>query len=108
MVTRHTFPNGLTVLVNEDHSTPVAAVLTHVKTGYFDEEDRYAVISHLLEHMYFKGTPRRPGPEDIARATKAAGGKLEFSGSLSNGLRQAAGIPVAPWEVGHPAFDAGR
>lgn len=76
MVTRHTLSNGLTVLIHEDRSAPVAAVLTHVKTGYFHEEDRLAGISHLLEHMYFKGTPRRPGPEDIARATKAVGGVL--------------------------------
>lgn len=76
MATRHTLKNGLTVLLNEDHSSPVAAVLTHVKTGYFHEEDRLAGMSHLLEHMFFKGTPRRPGPEDIARATKAVGGAL--------------------------------
>jgi zinc protease len=76
MVTRHSLSNGLTVLVNVDHSAPVAAVLTHVKTGYFNEEDRLAGISHLLEHMYFKGTPRRPGPEDVAQATKGIGGVL--------------------------------
>lgn len=76
MTSRHRLDNGLTVLINEDHAAPVAAVLTLVKTGYFDEEDRLTGVSHLLEHMYFKGTTRRPGPEDIARDTKALGGIL--------------------------------
>ena len=67
--------NGLTVLVREDHSTPVVAVVTHVKAGYFDEPDHLVGISHVLEHMYFKGTERR-GVGEIARDTKAAGGYL--------------------------------
>lgn len=79
MTIRHSLDNGLTVLLDEEHSDSVAAVLTHVRTGYFDEEDRLAGVSHLLEHMFFKGTPARPGPEDIARATKAIGGTLNAS-----------------------------
>jgi zinc protease len=67
--------NGLTVIVREDHSAPVVAVVTHVKAGYFDEPDQLVGISHVLEHMYFKGTERR-GAGEIARETKAAGGYL--------------------------------
>jgi zinc protease len=67
--------NGLTVIVREDHSVPVAAVVTHVRAGYFDEPDHVVGISHVLEHMYFKGTERR-GPGEIARETKEAGGYL--------------------------------
>src|SRR5690606_3481656 len=67
--------NGLTVIVREDHSAPVVAVVTHVKAGYFDEPDTLIGISHVLEHMYFKGTERR-GPGQIARETKEAGGYL--------------------------------
>ncbi|HUF50068.1 MAG TPA: pitrilysin family protein [Longimicrobiales bacterium] len=67
--------NGLTVIVREDHSAPVVAVVTHVKAGYFDEPDHLIGISHVLEHMYFKGTARR-GVGEIARETKAAGGYL--------------------------------
>ena len=67
--------NGLTVVVREDHSAPVAAVVTWVRAGYFDEPDEVAGISHVLEHMYFKGTARR-GPGEIARETKGAGGYL--------------------------------
>lgn len=68
-------PNGLTVVLRRDTSAPVVAIVTHVKAGYFDESDEVSGIAHVLEHMYFKGTPtRRPG--DIARETKAAGGYL--------------------------------
>ncbi len=67
--------NGLTVLVREDHASPVAAIVTHVKAGYFDEPDALVGISHVLEHMFFKGTRRR-GVGDIARETKIAGGYL--------------------------------
>ncbi len=74
-VLRHTLANGLTVLVRPDRSAPVAAVVTYVKVGYFDEPDDVAGISHVLEHMFFKGTPTR-GVGEIARETKAAGGYL--------------------------------
>jgi zinc protease len=67
--------NGLTVLVSEDRSAPVVAIVTYVRAGYFDEPDHLVGISHVLEHMFFKGTPRL-GPGEIARETKAAGGYL--------------------------------
>lgn len=74
-VRREVLPNGLTVLVQRDDSAPAAGVITHVKAGFFDEPDRWQGISHVLEHMFFKGTGKR-GPGDIARETKAAGGYL--------------------------------
>jgi zinc protease len=77
-VRREVLPNGLTLLVQEDRSAPVVAVVTHVKAGFFDEPDRWAGISHVLEHMFFKGTARR-GVGAIARETKSAGGYLNAS-----------------------------
>jgi zinc protease len=72
---RTVLPNGLTVLVREDHGAPVVAITTWVNAGYFDEPDPDVGISHVLEHMYFKGTSRR-GVGAIARETKASGGYL--------------------------------
>lgn len=72
---RETLPNGLTLLVRRDRSAPVVAIVTHVKAGYFDETDDVVGIAHVLEHMYFKGTPTR-GVGEIARETKANGGYL--------------------------------
>ncbi|HEX6105683.1 MAG TPA: pitrilysin family protein [Gemmatimonadales bacterium] len=70
--------NGLTLLVQRDDSAPVVSVVTHVKAGFFDEPDRWTGISHVLEHMFFKGTGRR-GVGAIARETKSAGGYLNAS-----------------------------
>ncbi len=67
--------NGLTVLVRRDSTAPAVAIVTHVRAGYFDETDDVVGIAHVLEHMYFKGTPTR-GVGEIARATKATGGYL--------------------------------
>ena len=72
---RERLPNGLTVLIRRDPAAPVVAIVTHVKVGYFDEPDDVVGIAHVLEHMFFKGTPTR-GVGRIARDTKANGGYL--------------------------------
>lgn len=72
---REVLPNGLTLLVRRDVSAPVVSIVTYVKAGYFDETDDIVGIAHVLEHMFFKGTPTR-GVGQIARETKANGGYL--------------------------------
>jgi zinc protease len=74
-VKRTRLANGLTVLARRDCTAPVVAIVTWVRAGYFDEPDDVVGIAHVLEHMYFKGTPTH-GVGEIARATKAAGGYL--------------------------------
>ena len=67
-------PNGLTVLVREDRSAPVASVQAWVNTGSIHEGNHLgAGMSHLLEHMLFKGTATR-SPNQIARAVQDEGG----------------------------------
>ena len=77
-VTKHILDNGLTVLIRENHSAPTVAIVTYVKAGYFNESDRLVGISHLIEHMFFKGTSRR-GVGQIANETKSLGGYLNAS-----------------------------
>ena len=74
-VRRTILPNGLTLLVRRDASAPVVAIVTYVRAGYFDETDDVVGIAHVLEHMFFKGTPTR-GVGEIARETKSVGGYL--------------------------------
>jgi zinc protease len=74
-VRRHTLANGLTLVVRRDASAPVVAIVTFVSAGYFDESDDVVGIAHVLEHMFFKGTPSR-GVGEIAKQTKALGGYL--------------------------------
>ena len=77
-VVRRVLPNGLTVLITPDPSAPAVSVVIHVRAGFFDEPDRWQGISHVLEHMFFKGTPTR-GVGQIASETKALGGYLNAS-----------------------------
>src|SRR5688572_4262297 len=71
-----TLPNGLEIIVEEDHSAPVVSVQAWVKTGSIHEGAWMgAGLSHLLEHMLFKGTPARR-PQDFARAVQDHGGYI--------------------------------
>src|SRR6476469_6762098 len=79
-IRRTVLPNGLRVLVRQDRSAPVVAIVTYVSAGYFDETDDVVGIAHVLEHMFFKGTPTR-GVGEIARQTKAVGGYLNAATS---------------------------
>jgi zinc protease len=74
-VARHVLPNGVTLLVRPSRHAPVAAVVTYVKVGYFDEPDRVAGMAHLFEHMFFKGSRRYPDPAAIATAVRRLGGQ---------------------------------
>ncbi len=70
----HVYDNGLTVIVREDHSAPVASVQAWCRTGSIHEGEWLgAGLSHILEHMLFKGTPTRAGNE-IARSVQDQGG----------------------------------
>src|SRR5215831_13241183 len=73
--TKVVLKNGLTVLIREQQAVPLASITTYVKAGYFDEDDRISGISHVIEHMFFKGTAKRPVGA-IARETQALGGYL--------------------------------
>lgn len=52
-----TLPNGLRLLLREDHSAPVASFWTWYRVGSRDELPGSTGISHWVEHMQFKGTP---------------------------------------------------
>jgi predicted Zn-dependent peptidase len=54
-----TLANGLTILAETNPSALATAVGFFVRTGARDETDGESGVSHFLEHMAFKGTPRR-------------------------------------------------
>src|SRR6201990_2610790 len=69
-------PNGLTIIVQEDHSAPVASVQAMCSTGSIDEDQHLgAGLSHILEHMLFKGTKTR-GKNEIAQKIQDVGGYI--------------------------------
>src|SRR5213083_3369713 len=69
-------PNGLTIIVQEDRSAPVASVQAWCATGSIDEDQHLgAGLSHILEHMLFKGTKTR-GKNEIAQKIQDVGGYI--------------------------------
>ncbi|MFZ5762198.1 MAG: M16 family metallopeptidase [Thermodesulfobacteriota bacterium] len=67
--------NGLTVIVKETPGTGIATVQLWVKAGSIYEAPREAGITHLIEHMIFKGTPTRP-PGQVAGDIESVGGRI--------------------------------
>ncbi len=59
-VNEYQLNNGLKLLVKEDHRAPVAVSMIWYKVGSADEPGGITGVSHALEHMMFKGTPRFP------------------------------------------------
>jgi zinc protease len=71
-----TLPNGLQVILREDHSAPVTNVQAWCRAGSIDEGTWLgAGLSHVLEHMLFKGTSTR-GSGRIDQEVQAAGGYM--------------------------------
>ena len=70
------YENGLTLIVEEDRSAPVASVQAWCGTGSIHEGEKMgAGLSHILEHMLFKGTEKRP-PGEIAKQVQNRGGYI--------------------------------
>jgi zinc protease len=71
-----TLENGLTIIVREDHSAPVVSAQAWAMAGSI-HEDKWlgAGLSHVLEHMLFKGTSTRPGSR-IDQEVQEAGGYM--------------------------------
>src|SRR5215813_9444995 len=57
---RTTLDNGLTVLVLEEHTAPLASVWCWYKVGSKDERPGLTGVSHWVEHMNFKGSTNIP------------------------------------------------
>lgn len=56
--------NGLTVIVHEDHSTPLVAVNILYKVGARDEDENRTGFAHLFEHLMFGGSENIPNYDD--------------------------------------------
>ncbi len=71
-----TLANGLTIILREDHSAPVVSAQAWCRSGSIDEGQLLgAGLSHVLEHMLFKGTKTRPASR-IDQEVQEAGGYM--------------------------------
>lgn len=73
-VFEYNLKNGLKVLIYEDHSSQAVSTQLHYRVGSYNEVPGLTGISHLLEHMAFKGT-KRYGPKEYDRLIDEAGGE---------------------------------
>ncbi|MBA4372945.1 MAG: insulinase family protein [Thermodesulfovibrio sp.] len=72
-VQEHLLDNGLKVLILEDHKAPTATFQVWYRVGSRHENIGKTGLSHLLEHMMFKGT-KKHGPKTFSQAIQRAGG----------------------------------
>ena len=66
--------NGLKIVVQEDHRSPVVVAQVWYRAGSMDEFNGTTGVAHVLEHMMFKGTKKVPAGQ-FSRIVAAAGGK---------------------------------
>src|SRR5216684_3930793 len=83
---RHTLDNGLRVLTaNLDHAQSVTCMVMLAAGSRYETPDTNG-IAHFSEHMFFKGTERRPTARDIAGEVDAIGGEFNaFTGKEYTG-----------------------
>jgi zinc protease len=67
--------NGLTILVLPDHNLPILSLQVHYQVGSRHELPGITGISHLFEHLMFRGTETL-GPEEFSRILQAKGGEI--------------------------------
>ena len=70
--------NGLEVLVVEDNSVPLATVMITVKNGSYTETQQLNGLSHLYEHMFFKGDKKYNSQEEFMKRISELG--ISFNG----------------------------
>jgi len=72
-VTQETLANGLTIIMLEDRRAPVISLQIWYKVGSRNERLGITGISHLLEHLMFRGTPTH-GQGEFSRLVQEKGG----------------------------------
>ncbi|HVF55102.1 MAG TPA: pitrilysin family protein [Pyrinomonadaceae bacterium] len=112
----HILPNGLEIIVLEDHSVPLVTVELAVKNGSYTEPPELNGLSHLYEHMFFKANRASMNREDYLK-------NIEQLGIIYNGQTQeelvnyyfnttSPNLPIAMRfmrdAVRYPAFEEGQ
>jgi len=73
---RSLLPNGLRVVTQRMPTARSVAVGLFVGVGSRSEDEAHAGLSHLLEHLVFKGTRRYPEPGGLSEAVEGCGGSV--------------------------------
>ena len=87
MYKKHLLNNGLRVIFVPRESTEAMTALVMARVGSVCEEDENAGISHLVEHMIYKGASRRKNQKEVAEYIESIGGEHNaFTGKLYTGF----------------------
>jgi predicted Zn-dependent peptidase len=78
---KYSLPNGMTVILHEDHSLPTATINTWYRVGAQDEPPGRSGFAHLFEHLMFMGTKRVAG-NDFDVLMETGGGANNASTDL--------------------------
>jgi predicted Zn-dependent peptidase len=76
---RHELRGGSRLLTAELPDRASVSLVLMLKVGSRFEDDRIGGVSHFVEHLFFKGTRRRPTAKDIAEAIEGVGGVMNAS-----------------------------
>lgn len=63
IIQRQVLPNGLEVVVIENHGVPLVTLEVTVRNGAFTQSPEFAGLAHLYEHMFFKANATYPEPD---------------------------------------------
>lgn len=96
--TVYSLKNGMKVVIHQDKRFPLVSTRLFVHAGSAFESDKEAGISHLLEHMVFKGTTSRPAGR-IAGEVEENGGYLNASTSFDCTIYMT-DLPSRHWQLG--------
>jgi zinc protease len=83
-----TLPNGLQVVVIQDHRTPVVTQMIWYKVGSADETPGKSGLAHFLEHLMFKGTTKHPEGEFSQTVLRVGGNENAFTSNDYTGFFQ--------------------
>jgi len=78
---KYQLPNGLTVILSEDHRAPLTAVDLWHHAGAVNERPGKSGFAHLFEHLMFQGSKHLQGDERIVFATLERNGATNLNGS---------------------------
>ena len=76
MYQKATLDNGLRIVTQEMPHTYSASLALFFRVGSRYEGDHLAGVSHFIEHLLFKGTPRRPTAKEVAETIEEVGGVI--------------------------------
>lgn len=107
---RFVLQNGITIIINEQHATPIAALAACFKTGALDEPEQMTGVARLVQRMILRGGRAGKSPADM----RAIGGLIDTDATYDRTIYSAIVAPEKIKEaiaiqasmIENPAFDA--